>query len=696
MMKYNLKIELLSDLCVSDGGSYNSFIDTDVCYDTYGFPYIPSKRLKGCFRESCLELNDWGKQIPLEELFGTEGKEVNKAKFTISNAYLENVEQYKKIIDDSNNLLLFHPQNVLSKYTYVRYQTSVDYETGSAKDHSLRTIRVVNKGNVFVSEIEMDEKYFNYFEQIVSITTNIGINRTRGLGEVKISIYKKDDIELNNTNTIQIDDNSNKLYYHIDLKEPIVCKGFNSNDLNTMDYIEGNKILGVIAGGLKKEGKDFVEFLNKDELFISNAYIEYNGHRMGEMPASYYTFKNEKNFCYDSSQYIIKDEDKDKQPSKMKHSYIYLEDGKLHKSSIAISNSYHHSRPEDKSYGHSLESNDESSKFFAISSINEGQRFGGFITGSHEQIETIYNILNNKECRMGFGRSSEFGKVRIIVDKPEEASSKQVKGKKIAVKLESPAIIYGENASYSVNKNDLIKEINNILDIDEKVVPAVYLNLTTIGGFNVTWGCRKPIIQAFDKGTVLVYEFNNDTEITLNSKTYIGERIQEGFGEISICELNDLYQKEILLYKDNKNVENKSVDGKQIFVKELADSLFNEFLNFKVRNCFKEKHREKESRPVVANMLLMFKDNSLTLEKLNKTVNKRFDRSSEKKQQKLQVANDIIKHCENSFKDIVSEFNELYNLKDFDVERDVMVLDFIHKYLYEMKYEIRSKEATND
>ena len=36
MKKYNLIIELLSDLCVADGGVYNSLLDTDVCHDEYG------------------------------------------------------------------------------------------------------------------------------------------------------------------------------------------------------------------------------------------------------------------------------------------------------------------------------------------------------------------------------------------------------------------------------------------------------------------------------------------------------------------------------------------------------------------------------------------------------------------------------------------------------------------------------------
>ena len=53
-----ITIELLSDICIGSGESYNSVIDTDVTYDDYGLPYIPAKRIKGCIREAGLELKD--------------------------------------------------------------------------------------------------------------------------------------------------------------------------------------------------------------------------------------------------------------------------------------------------------------------------------------------------------------------------------------------------------------------------------------------------------------------------------------------------------------------------------------------------------------------------------------------------------------------------------------------------------------
>lgn len=82
MTDYLMKIRLLSDLCVADGGIYNSSIDTDICYDSYGLPFIPAKRIKGCLRECGIELRDWGEELPLEEIFGAGRKSGWKADHT--------------------------------------------------------------------------------------------------------------------------------------------------------------------------------------------------------------------------------------------------------------------------------------------------------------------------------------------------------------------------------------------------------------------------------------------------------------------------------------------------------------------------------------------------------------------------------------------------------------------------------------
>ena len=102
-MKKILQIELKSDLCAGSGESLGSLIDTDICYYRYGFPYIPSKRLKGLIRESFIEYMDWSNNEKLktikQELFGVENSR-NSGNLKVDNAYFENID---KIEDDIEN-----------------------------------------------------------------------------------------------------------------------------------------------------------------------------------------------------------------------------------------------------------------------------------------------------------------------------------------------------------------------------------------------------------------------------------------------------------------------------------------------------------------------------------------------------------------------------------------------------------------
>lgn len=137
-----LIIRLLSDLCTYSGDTHNSLVDTDVVYDENGIPYIPAKRIKGCIREAALEMVELGiAPSELHEIFGKEGQQ--SSAFSLSNAYIENYGEVTDVLKKCCHTELKSPQNVLDQYTYMRVQTAVNPETGTAQENSLRRIRVV-------------------------------------------------------------------------------------------------------------------------------------------------------------------------------------------------------------------------------------------------------------------------------------------------------------------------------------------------------------------------------------------------------------------------------------------------------------------------------------------------------------------------------------------------------------------------
>ena len=95
---YELVITLKSDLCLGSGYSYAGIIDSDICYDAYGIPYIAAKRIKGCLREAA-ELIGFSEE-ERNQIFGKGGEDGING-ICIGNGY---IEDYAYIISDCQKL----------------------------------------------------------------------------------------------------------------------------------------------------------------------------------------------------------------------------------------------------------------------------------------------------------------------------------------------------------------------------------------------------------------------------------------------------------------------------------------------------------------------------------------------------------------------------------------------------------------
>ncbi len=610
MKRKRIEIELLSDTCVSDGGIYNSAVDTEICQDDFGFPYIPGKRMRGCLRECALELNDWGAGIEIGRLFGQPGNQRGQA--IIKSAYIKDRPLLMEAIHQLEGTPLCHVQNVLNCYSYVRTQTAMEDGSGIADDQSLRTIRVANKGLVLEAEVVFlseDAKLEEDFKKCLAVFRHIGIARTRGLGEIKARLLEGsgaggEEGSQGQAESTEIgmhapyQEGSTYLEYEIYLDEPVVCKSVGEQEASSMDYLEGAKILGLISQRLRESGKSgtFQDWLERGALHCSNAYLAVDGKRLHEIPAAIFDIKNDKE-NYRNKVYLDKklQEGEGEPPAcdhglqlnRAKHRYVWMaEDGRMARYSVEMESRYHHSRPKDKSIGHVQEGAD-GSQLYQISSIKEGQAFRGFIEGGCEEIKQIYSLLaGDAHCFLGYGGNGEYGSctIRVTGLGKAGAQSMEVETADFYVLLKSSAIIYNDKAMYSTDARDLQEEILSQVMPDalvkyqeckeavgeedsnrrelggggcqrwkemaaeeyqkwrELAVRAKvekYMDILAVGGYNVTWGCRKPTIYAFDKGTVLVFHMPEGSPVKIKmGRLWIGERCAEGFGEIMVCPLD--------------------------------------------------------------------------------------------------------------------------------------------------------------
>lgn len=537
-----IDITLKSDLCTSAGENYNAALDTDVVYDEYGFPYIPAKRLKGLIREAALELVEF-EIFPKEDydfLFGTEG--IKSAAFILDDAYIEKYAQYISDLKKCKNKEIKHQQRVLNQYTYIRTQTALTSE-GTAKENSLRTFRVVNRGLKFAAQLKIDKSLTEVQEELletaISMVKHIGKNRTRGLGLVEMKLINEEKGETLTTvsekKKFEIYDN-NQIFYQIHLNGPVFCKMGDGNQEKTEEYIPGDKILGMLAGRMTDE--EFCDFMNNGkgnakELKISNAYLSKEGKRCLPIPASYQKKKDQE---FEKNEMILKDMLFGKPDGEQRTPFssgFLSEDGYF--GEVETQFSYHHRRPKNKAIGRA--SGEEESSFYQMKSLCKDQDFSGFILANREQADKILKLLQeNPEIRIGSGKYTEYGNAEIeILDvKPKDEQKTAVK--EFVLKLNAAVILYNDYGMPSADADTLLTYLEKELGVEKGSlkIRKRFVRYEEIGGFQVTWHRRKARFTALGKGSVFLISCENVESVEVPETLFLGERVSEGYGETMI------------------------------------------------------------------------------------------------------------------------------------------------------------------
>lgn len=204
MMKLDLKIQLLSPTLPGSGEGWGSLVDTDIIMDEYGLPYLPARRIKGLLRESAVEVMEMlalsklntREELalaPPEQIFGTG---FQKSVFQVDNLKIEDHDQIIQWLDflfQSYGQIL-SPAVITEALTEIRRQTSIDEDTGVARENSLRTIRVINQGisftgTIFMENSKQQDQAIRLLALAVANLKRLGSKRTRGLGRIEASLW---------------------------------------------------------------------------------------------------------------------------------------------------------------------------------------------------------------------------------------------------------------------------------------------------------------------------------------------------------------------------------------------------------------------------------------------------------------------------------------------------------------------------
>lgn len=512
-MKGYIYITLKSDLCVACGDGFSLSIDTDICADKYGFPFIPSRRLKGCLREAakytgCHNIN---------KIFGVSG-DVSTGSLRVKDARLEDFQSLEaQAIAKSCSA-----EQVLTLFTSVKASTPIEDDV--AKENSLRFTRVVNHFSPFdeselrfVSEITYAKDDEDDIIRICKALRNIGYKRTRGYGSVKCD-FKPADTNQKLKVSIPDDETIHELRLTVKLNSPAMFAG--NNSMETLDYIPGNAVLGAFAAGYLKSSQaneEFERLFLSGALKFSNMYISNEETVSEPAPSVLGKTKDSKEVRY----IFREDNSTDKPlPKAFKGGYLIGENViKVFKETI-----YHNGQKQGE----------KSKLLYTQECLCEGQLFSGQITGSGKDLRKLLSVFEEGRINLGRSKSAQYSACDIVALDCVQETKETVDADEIYALLCSDVLLIDENAGFSTDISTLAKALNAELSDDDKIHSS--LRYKTVMGYISVGRYKRSHIRAFEKGSVL--RFTSKTEMP--KYITIGERQNEGFGVIRLCTKNEL------------------------------------------------------------------------------------------------------------------------------------------------------------
>ncbi len=194
MAEYKIKVIIKSEAIFGSGKSKGQ-IHEDCLYDKDGFIYYSGKTLKGMLRKTAKLITDNCKELKgsIEGLFGTDYDDSKKCLESRSEGKLRfsNLTVSEGIRNNLKANLNPTSLEVLSAMTHIRNFIKIG-KNGVTEKGALRNIRTIRENMVLFSELgKLDlEREEKLLALIVKNTRHLGMNVSKGRGEVKMTLLK--------------------------------------------------------------------------------------------------------------------------------------------------------------------------------------------------------------------------------------------------------------------------------------------------------------------------------------------------------------------------------------------------------------------------------------------------------------------------------------------------------------------------
>lgn len=559
---YGIRIQLMSDLCVGNGESVGYGIDSDICKDNYGFPYIPGRRILGCLRDAAEKLKEYGLNEATEEaidfIFGD--ADSLEGKLCISNAYIPGFDAMHGYIlslkdeDPKRDYLIRQSteDKIIKMFSSVRGQTRIGND-GKAENGSLRFVRVLNqydpmthKPMEFCCQADLsalNEEQVKLVLKSCKTLRHIGLERNRGLGNVKVTLEPDRDRSHQETTVWSALDNcvlGNAeqlcISYQVRFDSPVTVQEY----LESGSQIKARTMIGIFAGLYLNKYKQADEVFNK--LFLDGTVRwsaltpVINGINSDPVPAMFMKLKNGggeiiNSFTADDPEW------RKKKPKSLEGYFIAIDETQsvCYVAQPETEINYHNRINGSKGIDR------EKKGLYMQESLKQGMVYGGSVFLPGEMYDAVKEILKIQQIRVGRSKKVQYG--TAVIQKAEPSVYNPISilpedGEAVFAILKSD-LVFQENAGIKIDNGYVRSRIAEASGLENSLPEGFYdiCRYHVLSGYNAMWHMQKPKIQAVMGGSVYCFCGKKGKYL---SELVLGEYQQEGMGVIKLVTLKNL------------------------------------------------------------------------------------------------------------------------------------------------------------
>lgn len=588
---FQVTLSFESDWHIGSGAGRPGDVDRLILRDHNSLPYVPAKTLTGIWRDACEQVawgldggqrhGVWSQWV--DYLFGdqpaltttpAEGAP-RPAALSIRSAHLP--ESLQTALNDRPVL-----QTAL---TFIKPGISIDPSSGCARKDFLRFEEMVRSGAVLqatcelnFADLELEQRQTAYALLVAGtkLVERMGGKRRRGAGLCRLQV--EEDVtpwiewlshHLNSTappehpksqgstGTSLVSAHQSEwisIPLEIKTQSPLTIPARTiGNVVETLDYIPGTYLLGLIVRKLSRLGVDLTAAIAQTNLLVTNATIELNGQPSYPTPLVLFYEKLGGGFEKGKGVYnrLVEQEPSDKQCKGYRSGYI---------SSTATSSAEAETLP---SYGkpeigvatHNTIKDDvqrptiDVGGVYSYDVISPQTVFRAELRLRRDLSETLaqkkaqwWQDLTG-EARIGQSKKDDYGLVEIKATQPVPVQPRaSEESDRLTICLLSNVLLRDKRLRPTAKVTDFKTALEKELGIELEILQAqdllsVASRSSRIDSWQVRWGLPRPSLIGLTAGSCFVFSVKGNLDATKLADLAIkgiGERRAEGYGQLWI------------------------------------------------------------------------------------------------------------------------------------------------------------------